>query len=94
MTGPLTQFFEDPPNKSSRQRAISYCFSADGNSLVLWGRNEAHVAFCYVNTMELEKFTISNIIFAAAGAAHCAVISQDENVVSPFQYEYQGNAKM
>jgi hypothetical protein len=80
-TGSLAQFFDESPGKSSRPRIASYCFSADGEGILLWDRTEVHIVFYNVNTGDIERNPAAAVTFAAAGANICAVISQEGNVL-------------
>lgn len=78
--GPLTDFFGQY-TESRLQTVKSYCFSADGQSLLMWIRCGAHVAFYDISSGGVEKFSAKDVLFAAAGAKFYAVLSSYGNVV-------------
>jgi hypothetical protein len=74
--GLLTEFFNESP------KTKSYCFSADGQSLLLWIRYGAEVVFYDISAGGFEKWPAKDVIsFAAAGAKLYAVISSNGNVI-------------
>jgi hypothetical protein len=82
--GPLTDFFDEPAQRSNGLRvAPSYCFSADGQNLLLWMRYGSQVVFYDLNSGGVKKFPATDVNFAAAGAKLYAVISSKGNVSLP-----------
>jgi hypothetical protein len=80
--GPLTKFFNESPKQGSKLQTVkSYCFSADGQSLLLWVRYGAEVVFYDINSEEVKKWPAKDVSFAAAGAELYAVISSNRNVI-------------
>ena len=78
--GQLTDFFE-PSQRSNGIRLIpSYCFSADGQSLLLWTRYGSQIVLYDIHSGEIKKFPVNNVNLVAAGAKHYAVISGGGNV--------------
>jgi hypothetical protein len=89
-TGSLTKFLDEPPGNLSGPRIASYCFSADGNGILVWGRTEARIAFYNINTGDIERNPAAGVTFAAAGADLYAVISQNGNVLLSILIQSQG----